>query len=435
MAGGTFLTTNKVRAGVYINFRTNDTNGASVGERGTAALPMELSFGPAGQLIPVDRDTNVKELFGFDSASEELLLLRECAKRASKVLVYRLKDGVKATGTGGGLTVTAKYGGGRGNDFTVKVAEEEELFRVETWLDGEKLDSQIVSDIGGLKPNAWVEFSGEGPLTAQAGIKLANGSDGEADQTSYEAFFKALETADYQTLAVPSDDSAVKQAAVSFVQNMRENEGVKIQAVVAGYPQADYEGIISVKNGVVLEDGTSISKEMATAYVAGMTAGAQVNESNTYDVYDGAADVAERYTNSQIIAALEAGEWVFIPKDGKVVVEQDINTFTSHTPEKGAAFSKNRLVRVMDTLANDVKKIFEDRYLGKVGNSADGRSLFQAELVNYLGQLMEIGAIDAFDSREDIEVLRGSTADAVIVNLAIQPVDSMEKLYMTVEIQ
>ena len=89
----------------------------------------------------------------------------------------------------------------------------------------------------------------------------------------------------------------------------------------------------------------------------------------------------------------------------------------------------------MDTLANDVKKIFEDRYLGKVGNSADGRSLFQAELVNYLGQLMEIGAIDAFDSREDIEVLRGSTADAVIVNLAIQPVDSMEKLYMTVEIQ
>ena len=55
--------------------------------------------------------------------------------------------------------------------------------------------------------------------------------------------------------------------------------------------------------------------------------------------------------------------------------------------------------------------------------------------VYHLGQLMEIGAIDAFDSREDIEVLRGSTADAVIVNLAIQPVDSMEKLYMTVEIQ
>ncbi len=435
MAGGTFLTTNKVRAGAYINFRTNDTSGATVGERGTAALPLDIPFGPAGQLLTVDKDTNVKELFGFDSGSSELLLLRECAKRANNVLVYRLKDGVKATGTGGGLTVTAKYGGARGNDFTVKVVEENELFRVETWLSGEKLDSQTVSEISGLQGNAWVDFSGEGPLSAQAGIILSGGSDEEAGVEDYNAFFKALETADFQTAAVPSDDSAIKQAAVAFVQKMREEEGVKIQAVVADYPQADYEGIISVKNGVILEDGTEISKEMATAYVAGMTAGAQVNESNTYGSYDGAVDVTERYTNSEIITALKAGEWIFISKDGKVVVEQDINTFTSQTPEKGAAFSKNRLVRVMDTLANDVKTLFEERYLGKVGNSADGRSLFQAELVNYLGQLTEIGAIDGFDSREDIEVLPGSTADAVIVNLAIRPVDSMEKLYMTVEIQ
>ena len=56
-------------------------------------------------------------------------------------------------------------------------------------------------------------------------------------------------------------------------------------------------------------------------------------------------------------------------------------------------------------------------------------------MAGYLEQLQAIGAIDAFDSREDIQVLPGESADAVVVNLAIRPVDSMEKLYMTVEIQ
>ena len=48
------------------------------------------------------------------------------------------------------------------------------------------------------------------------------------------------------------------------------------------------------------------------------------------------------------------------------------------------------------------------------------------------GELEALGAIDGFDSREDIEVLPGEAADAVVVNLRICPVDSMEKLYLTV---
>ena len=189
-----------------------------------------------------------------------------------------------------------------------------------------------------------------------------------------------------------------------------------------------------MKNGVVLEDGTEISAVQATAYVAGMTAGAQVNESNTYGSYDGAVEVSERYTDSEITAALKAGEWVFVPRNGGVVVEQDINTFTSFTAEKGKIFSKNRPLRVMDGLAADIKALFEGQYLGKTGNSADGRSLFKAEILSYLQQLEDIGAIDGLDP-EDVEVLPGSDADAVAVKLLLRPVDSMEKLYMTVEIQ
>lgn len=433
MAGGTFLSQNKVRAGVYINFRSADTSSATVGERGISAIALDIAYGPA-ELVTIDPDTNVLELLGYPADSTELLPLREAAKHSSKVLVCRLGSGEKASGTGGNLTVTAKYGGTRGNSLMVTVTPEGDEFRVETWMGNSMVDTQVAANIAALSSNAWVVFSGEGELSEQAGIHLSGGTDNEIGAENWNAYFKALETADFQTFAVSSNDPDVKAAALAFVKKMREDEGVMIQGVLPDYPQADYEGIISVKNGVILDNGTEISKEMATAFVAGMTAGAQVNESNTYARYDGAVDVTERYTNSQIIDAITAGEWLFIPKNGGVIVEQDINSFTSASALKGSAFSKNRLIRVMDTLANDVKTLFEEKYLGKTGNSTDGRSLFRAELVSYLSQMQEIGAIDAFDSREDIEVLPGNSPDAVVVNLAIRPVDSMEKLYMTVQI-
>lgn len=434
MAGGVFLGQNKVRAGVYLNFVTTRSGAAAVGERGCAAVALPLKFGPEG-LSKVEAGTDVRALFGYNANAPELLLLREAAKKAQTVLVYRLAGGEKASGTGGGLTITAKWGGSRGNDITVSVKPEGDLFRVETYLDGEKAESWLVSDIAALTGSDLVEFSGEGPLSEQAGIALSGGTDEEVNAESWNGYFKALETADLETLAVPTTDTEVKQAAVAFVKRMRETEGKMIQAVVENYPQADSEGVISVKNGVLLEDGTEITAADATAFVAGMTAGAQLNESNTYAVYTGAASVTERYLNSEIEDALQNGEWLFVPGKGGVIVEQDINSFTSFTAEKGAAFSKNRLVRVMDAVANDIRSLFEGSYLGQTGNSADGRSLFKAELCGYFTELEALGAIDGFDSREDIEVLPGEAADAVVVNLRICPVDSMEKLYLTVTVE
>ena len=68
---------------------------------------------------------------------------------------------------------------------------------------------------------------------------------------------------------------------------------------------------------------------------------------------------------SEIIEALKAGHLVFTARGGKAVIEKDQNTLTSFSPEKGKAFSKNRVIRVLDMLAEDVQRIFEDYYLGK----------------------------------------------------------------------
>lgn len=167
----------------------------------------------------------------------------------------------------------------------------------------------------------------------------------------------------------------------------------------------------------------------------GATAGAQANESLTYAAYDGAVDVEPKYTNSQIIAALQNGEFVFTADNGKAVVEQDINSLHTFTPTKGKQFAKNRVLRVLDTIHNDIVRIFSDFYIGKVDNNDDGRNLFKNECVNYLERLQEMGAIQNFSSQDDIRVspVEGQV-DAIYIEAYVQPVDSVEKIYMKVTV-
>lgn len=408
MAGGTFLVQNKVRPGVYINFNSVYKAVGTIGERGKVLLPISLPFGPCGKAVEVTADSDVVALFGLKSDSEELLLLREAAKRAKTVLVWRLNGGEKAGCTAENMTITAKYAGSLGNRISVQVTEGQ----VKVFLNGEEAADDLVEISGELSNGSFV---------------LQGGSDGEED---WEGFFKAALTLEFNTMAIPCEETAVKEAAVACIRRMREDEGIKVQAVVAQM-DADYEGIISVENGVVLQGGRELSAAETTAYAAGMTAGSEVNQSNTYGVYEGAVDVTEHYTNSQVEALLKMGRMVFLKKGSKVVIEQDINSFVSVTGDKGRAFQKNRLIRVLDQIGNDVKEIFTTAYIGKVHNNMDGRRLLQAELLRYLQNLEQIGAV-ANVQTEDIVVTSGENADSVVVALLVQPVDSMEKLYMTV---
>lgn len=438
MAGGVWSSMNKVRPGVYINFASERQALGALGERGIVTMPLPLSWGPSKQVITVNAGDDTFDMLGYDITAPQLLLVREALKRAKTLLLYRLNDGDKATATIGGMTVTAKYSGVRGNNITIVVqanVDNPSMFDVQTLVEGREVDVQTVSTIGELRENAWVTFSGTGTLTETAGVNLAGGTDGEVTNADYMDYLAAIELYDFQTMAAPVTDETLKAVFVSFVQRLRETEGKKIQVVLPDYPDADYEGVISVKNGVVLADGTTIDKVKATAWVAGATAAANVNESLTYAAYDDAVDVDTRYTHSQIEQALLNGEFLFVPSDGRAIVEQDINTFTSYTPEKGKHFSKNRVIRVLDGIANDLKRRFEQNFIGKVGNTEDGRNLLKNEIINYLNALQNIGAIQNFDAQGDIQVLSGSDIDSVYVELYIQPTDAIEKVYMLVTVR
>ncbi len=429
------MTQNKIRPGAYVNMQSAATAVGRVADRGVCAVPISLDFGPKKTMTAVTVQSDFYKLFGHELTEKVMLPVREALKRAKTCLIYRLNGGETATVTQNSLTATAKYPGTAGNSLTVQIsaiADDSGRYNVNTYYCGDLVDNQVVSDLSQLTDNGFLTFSGTGTPTATTGMAAAGGTDGETKVADYTDFFQALALENFQTAAIPSSDTSIISAACAFVKRMREEEGKKCQIVVATDTTPDYEGVLNVKNGVQLADGTQIDRYTATCYVAGATAGAAVNESLTYDVYDDSVAVSPQYTGQEIEDLLAKGYFLFTEKNGTAVCEKDINSLVSTTAVKSGRFQKNRVIRVLDNIGNDIRQIFEDHYIGKIANNATGRALYKAECIQYLRKLMEMEAVTDFEEDEDIQVLAGEEGDSVVVQLQVQPVDSLEKLYMTV---
>lgn len=256
------------------------------------------------------------------------------------------------------------------------------------------------------------------------------------DATVITTALAALKTADFNVLVYPYDGTphdTNKPTIATWIKAMVNDEGVSIQGVLANYV-ADSEFVINVTHGVELTDGTILSAAQATAWVGGVTAGANIYQSNTSKKYIGAIDVSPRMTKTEMEAAVTAGEFIFkVDTAQNVTAVYDINSLTTITVAKGAQFKKNRVIRTIQGINNDITEIFEANYIGKTNNNADGRSLLRASLIEYFNELQKLSAIQNFTAA-DVIVSAGTALDAVIVDCYIQPVDSIEKIYITVNL-
>lgn len=441
IGGGTFTVQNKILPGAYINF-VSAGRAAQLGSRGVVALPLELNWGPENKVFAVtaeDFNRTAIDVFGYDPTDASLLLVREALKRAKTLLAYRANSGgQKASATVGGMAVTAKWGGTRGNDLKVAIltnADDATKVDVVTYLGTMEVDRQTVpadSGSANLKDNNFVTFGEAETLTPTSATALTGGSNGTVDGTAYSNFLNAIEVEAFNVIGYPGTDETIKALIAAFVKRLRYDNGVKIVGVLYQYDGDDI-GLINVKNGVILADGTTITGDKAVAWVAGASAGAEVNESLTNVAYDGAVDVDIKYTKSQYEAAIQNGEFAFYADNGKARVLTDINSLVTFGDGVSEDWTSNRVVRVMDGWANDVARIFGERYIGTVTNSDTGRELFKADLVSLAMQYQAIDAISNFESA-DIVIQQGNGKRDVVVNCALQPNDSMEKLYMTVTV-
>ncbi len=481
MAGGTWKMQNKVRPGVYINVHGD---GKPVLTTSTGRLLMfqnkPLGWGKNG-IIELKATSDFTALTGHNSTDDVLAPVHESLKNAETVLLLNdFTGGVKATGTKAGVyTVNAKYAGEQGNNINVSfvpspvVGDANTQDVTVTTIFGTKQVDQVKITL----PKANADAIAKAGLTKEEQLEIHNdyvditfgtptdvnnelAAKGES-YPLYTAIFDGLTQSatnvtltggtsgtnnvvndmhdylenEYYAVATTAgweESSNIHKLLVEEIKQLRENVGVKVRAVVPNTLGTvyNYEGVSTVLNGYVLNDGTVITPNVAAARFAGMSASATPDQALTYTQLDDAAEAKPKLNNDKTIAALNAGQIVFTTRQSsRVVIEQDINSLTKYTSTKPKDFSKNRIIRTLDEICTNTTQTFETSFLGKVSNNEAGRNVFKANRIGYLTDLQNQNMIRDFEN-SDLTLSQGDEKDAVLMELYVTPVDAMEKLYV-----
>lgn len=443
MARGNFdINVGKTRPGNYVNVKSVRQQKPKGSTRGIALLPLiGYNWGPDAKFIKLTAEAPDKEIVKLGHSvyddNDFMLLIRECMKRASTCYVYIINPGAKAKITEEGLTVTAVYGGDRGNSIKVGcTANTAGGFDVTVYLDNAVVEKytnlSTVKDLISTAERKYVVFSAENEdaeLTAFAVKGLTGGTAGEVTNDMVTKFLDQSETVKWNTMCFPVEEDSLQTACQTKIKYFRENVGKGVQAVLPN-AKSDHEGIINVTNAVMV-DGRALTPAQACAWVAGATAAADKTESLTYVEYDGAEEVVGIKTHEESELAIKNGEFFFsVSEEGKVVVEYDINSLHTFTTEKTADYAKNRVMRVYDSFSEDLALTFPPN---KYDNSTDGWLIMEGIGKTLLKNYNEDGAIDNVDLDNDFYVDRSRSAgDETFFCVGLQAVDSAEKLYFTV---
>lgn len=421
LGGGTYSTQNKTLPGAYFSFVSKATATANLSDRGVVAMAFDLDWGVDNAIFDVDAadfQKNSLKIFGYDYASEKLRDLRELFLHATTLHAYKLTSGgTKATNT----YATALHTGIRGNDLKVIIqpdVDDESKYIVSLCLGASLVDKQTVATAAELVSNDFVTWKTNAVLEVTAGTALTGGTNGTSDIVAHQTFLDKIEAyPDVNAIGYKGTEDAVKALYVAFAERMRDEVGIKLQAVVFN-KAADNIAAVNVKNQADL-----------VPWVTGVIAGTAVNESATNMIYDGECMVDTSYTQKQLEAAIKAGEFVLHQVGSKIHILEDINSFVSVTDEMGDVFKDNQTVRIIDNIATSIASVFASKYIGKVPNNASGRTSLWSDVVKIHQELNDIQALEDFEP-DDIVVEQGDTKKSVLVNTAITVVNTMTKLYM-----
>lgn len=434
LGGGPFLTQNKVLPGTYHNFISAARAFVNLSDRGYVGLPIALDWGVDGAVFAVtteDLQKDSRKIFGYDYTDEKLKGIRDVFKNAITVYFYKLAVNAVAAQN---AYATAKYKGVRGNDITITIqanVDEPSNYDVKTLLDGVVVDEQTVASASELVANDFVEFKSAATLAVTAGTPLTGGSNGGAiTGGAHQEALDELEAYGFNTLGCLSSEPIIKSLYVEYTKRIRDQVGGKFQLVGHKIGAADHEGIIDVQN-----DATGAEVFGAVYWTTGAQAGVAVNKSNTNKKYDGEYELVltETKTQSQLIALLKAGKYVFHRVGDEVRVLEDVNTFTSFTVLKNEDFSMNQVIRVLDQIAIDTAHLFNNRYLGEVPNDTDGRISLWKDIGAHRLEMQRIRAVQNYN-KDELYVGPGQSKKAVLVAERVTPTVAMSQLYITTEV-
>lgn len=362
--------------------------------------------------------------------------------------------GTKATGTLWGWgPITATPDGAAGNKVAVKVTSDsmsetvfsgtldvtasapvwEEIFRmskaIQTWgeLSGANKNTVRNNKFFTLDadPSDSVRPFEDSELGSLSDVRLSGGADGAGGG----AIDLSLVEDEYFNVVVTDDQSPeMRQQISAWIADRCDKRGryarclfVDKNALPDSAPDNMYLSLC-----VNTVDGNASLTAFALACVE---AGASWNESTTMSTFglDGALD--EALSDEDLETAIESGIMAIMKRiDGALCICKDINTRAKNSSIP-AQLGKNRAVRLVETLRNTLRSLWETQYAGKVHNDETGRLLWKSKVCEVLNEFVAGHGIEQYES-DDIIVAAGEKSDEVIMTIPLQFIDSAELVYV-----
>lgn len=476
MAAGSFLFENKLRPGCYIQIKGVPKASANMSERGTVVILMNADSG--GLLTEISANdilTGGSSAKGFPLSmfTDTKNILNYVYPYVNKLIIGRLNYGgtaasalVLGTSESPQLTATANYSGTFGNGLSVIIVAEAtgegkykgQGFFVRTSLNGEVVDEQNIKLPNELRDNDYLSFTKDVSLvalSAVASVDLAGGTNGTESDNNLTKILGKLTGMSWNTLGFCGKD-ANRSVIDTYIKNIRENKGKYRQGVLFNNSSSDYEGIISPFQAFAVDDddvdwldtessdpteeaerlaALRLRQMFAVGFVAAITAGSDVNISNTYAPVP--ANVIEVIPapdeDEDVEADLRLGLLTFTHNSrNQIVIEKDINTLHTYTQTRTVPFSKNRVIRCLDELSNTKVMVWEEMFIGKIDNNVTGRNLLKSQIMTIIQNLVKVGAMNESDTQIIVE--QGDDPDKVRSYETVRPIDAMEQLYSYVTV-
>ena len=466
--GGKWTTQDRKVPGAYINVISSTATTQALSARGIVAFATNADWGKEQEIISLtaqDFQRNARDIFGYSATSPQMKGIADIFKHARQLLFYRLNP--KSGGQRAKVTfepadssepelvvATAKTTGIRGNDLAVAIeynintpdvptAENPPLYDVTTFLDGLSVDIQTqISAMDQLKENAFLTWN-ESMSIMELIAAASGGATAPSTAVDIESALSALESHSYHVFGTDVEiPTAVGDYIVSYVKRMRDDVGMKMQAVIYAPVGVDFktnhEGIIAVQNGALVDPDTGktedgFGRSAPVFWVAGAAAAAAVNESLTGSIYTGAFPIEADYTLDILETFIDNGKFAFYRSGDEIEVLRDINSLTTFTETKNEDFSNNQTIRILDQLAVETALLFNNTYKGAVPNDEIGRISFKSGINSIYEQMQDLRAIQNH-SIDNLVVGEGMKRNAVYLDSQVWPVNAMEFLYANIRV-
>ncbi len=477
------VTNRDQRPGLYANFLGTASLSIRGGLQGILGTTVRAAWGPQEVVQSVKTIADIDNFYSLNEGVtfNAQFTLREMLKGgASELRVYRLvgpaalvaTDNLDDTVAAQVIRIDGKYVGARGNAFTVEVIanaqdanRKDVILREGTTLlrtyttridNGDTgMIQDLVNQINDDTANFWITavflLVGNETLANVVATNLAAGVDDESNivAADYTEAMDALELENIDTVYFETDDATITGTNIPvWLLGVRDG-GKKIiwvtgsslaDAVAAAKTDAEalnFEGTVYVHPGIKVDNlagvETTYAGFQAAARVAGMVASTPLTESLTFKTIPNINDLEVRLGNTDIKNLLLSGI-VVLQWDGiRFKIERGINTLSTPGATQSATFSKIRPIKILDSIFNSISAAVDVSVIGIINNDASGQAVVLTLIREFLKTLEDDNIINpGFVVETDPD--NPPTIDRYFVKIGVQPIDSIEFIYTTIEV-